>query len=166
MAETRPEVAGNPEEVVVVWWNDLQQRAGDRAALRRASSPLEVVFLPVYHDLRRRLSGTPWRNRQALACMTGVLAHIRQDDERRTFAQQMASPKGAGRGAVLSGLRFRRLIQYPDRESVYSPLVRVVRLLDHQANVPDLARSIYFWSDQVRRDWAFAYYEHAPSDED
>jgi CRISPR system Cascade subunit CasB len=165
MAQTKPADEPMPEDIVFQWWRGLADRSGDRAALRRAGTPAEVVFLPAYHDLRQRLSGTGWQSWRALASMAGVLAHVREDDARRRFPEQLAAPGRSGGGALLSGLRFRRLIQHTDRDELFLPLIRVIRLLGGTANVRDLAKSIQYWGERTRREWAFAYYEHAPADE-
>ena len=77
----------------------------------------------------------------------------------------MATPKAGSDRARVSGLRFRRLLKISDREELYQPLIRIVRLLGGQANILSLADDIYFWGENVRKNWAYAYYETAPSED-
>ena len=159
--------SNNPEvqKVMLDWWKGLDQARGDRAELRRAATPMEVAFCPAFHrllqSLRRFSSPAP----ASLAVAVGVLAHVKENDPGGVFAVQMARPKTESDRARVSGLRFRRLLKVPDREELYQPLIRTVRLLGGQANILSLADDVYFWGDNVRKNWAYAYYETAPSED-
>ena len=67
----------------------------------------------------------------------------------------------AGNPPVVSELRFRRLIQR-DRADLYVSMIRVLRMLGNKANLHDVANSVYYWGDKVKRDWAFAYFPNTP----
>lgn len=163
----RVSFSNNPEsqKVLVDWWQGLEQARGDRAELRRAATPTEVAFCPSFHrllqSLRRFSSPVP----ASLAVAVGVLAHVKTHDASKVLAAQMATPKTGSDRARVSGLRFRRLLQIPDREELYQPLIRTVRLLGGQANIFSLADDVYFWGENVRKNWAYAYYETAPSED-
>jgi CRISPR system Cascade subunit CasB len=134
------------------------------------------------------------RNKDQHAAIAGLLARVEQDDDRHAFAKQMALPDRAAEAlanldeesddykekrhevrnqiqngnfgsAPLSGLRFRRLVQIEDCAVLFRKLIRTISLLGGRANVTDLADAVFFWNDDRRRDWSFAYYQHAPSDE-
>lgn len=158
-ATERPRI-GN---VARQWWAELENDKGSRAQLRRCSDPTAVFFCAAFHRLARGLGAWSDKQKGTVAAIAGVLAHVKNDDGRRGFAAQMAARKGDR--ATVSGLRFRRLIQIKERESLYMPLIRVVRLLDGTANVADLAESLYYWGDAKRRDWACDYYATAPEKE-
>lgn len=157
--------AENPEvqKVLLDWWQALDQNRGDRAELRRASEPTEVAFCSGFHrflrDLRQELPVCT----ESLAVVAGVVVHVKTCDDSSIFSAQMASPKSIGGSARVSELRFRRLLQIPDRPTLYQPLVRTIRLLGGAVNIVSLADDIYFWGDHVRKNWAYTYYEKAPS---
>lgn len=155
-------------KVLLAWWADLQERPGDRAALRRSSNPVEVVFCPAFHSLLGdlRSAGYPLGSDGAagLAVVSGLAAHVREVSAEGSLARQMAAPRAAGTGARLSGLRFRRLLAIPSREELFPALVRVIRLLDGRIDLPDLARSSFWWGDHTRKRWAYEYYDAAPSE--
>ena len=117
------------------------------------------------------LAGPPGQQ-DRLAVIAGVLAHVKarpaRDEGQRTpsLGRLMALPKKPGGPQRVSGLRFRRLIQVPDRVELYPRLVRVLAQLDHTADVWSLARDIYFWGPNVQQAWAYDYYALAPDSSD
>lgn len=155
-------------EVALDWWRetisdqdqdkDKPRDRGARAQLKRCADPTEVFFCPAFHDLARRLMAWSPRQKETVAVIAGVLAHVKKDPaDGCRFAVQMGAQKGTR--AIVHGLRFRRLIQIKEREDLFKSLIRIVRLLDGTANVADLADSIYYWGDARRRDWACDYYD-------
>ncbi len=165
---------------IVAWWEDLTSQgesgkkadSGGRAELRRCRSVLEVQLCPAFHRLHNRLPGWPPGQQDRLAVIAGVLAHVKarpaRDEGQRTpsLGRLMALPKKPGGPQRVSGLRFRRLIQVPDRVELYPRLVRVLAQLDHTADVWSLARDIYFWGPNVQQAWAYDYYALAPDSSD
>lgn len=153
----------NPNELhtkaLAEWWATLDDNRGVRAQLRRCDNPNTICFQPVYHSLKQRLKIT---NDQRLPHVIGILAHVKNNLPGE-FAQQLATKKNDNQ-AKLSGLRFRRLLAITDPEEFYVTMIRVLRLLDGQANIETLANDIYFWGDKVRKKWATKYYENAPDE--
>jgi CRISPR system Cascade subunit CasB len=160
------------------WWSELDNARGERAAIRQCHNPLEVAFTPVFHRLKMRLEpyGTISPDQvDNLAIVAGVLSHVKEnkpeDRERniqRSFAVQMASPplkSGTGGKACVSGLRFRRLLKTEDRDELYQTMIRLVRLLGGSVDIVSLANGIYWWNERTKKEWAYAYYENAPSEE-
>ena len=158
------------QKVVLQWWSetigDKNAATGPRAELRRAGTLEEVVFVPLYHDLRRRLAGTRWRSVDRIAMVAGVLARVREHDGGAGFADQMAAPRAGAtaRTPRVSPSRFRRLLRIGDEaedlERLFEQVRRVVSLLNGRVNVTDLAASLYWWNAETRKRWALAYYEH------
>lgn len=136
----------SPEEKVVKWWNGLA--AGNRAELRRAKSLTEILLTPAANDLRRRLE-SQWYNAEGIALIAGALAHVKADDEEQLSARL---------GSRMSESRFRRLLNFTDHDSLLRPMIRAIRLVEGKANIVDLARSLFWWNDRTRRDWAYIYY--------
>ena len=99
---------------------------------------------------------------ERLAVIAAVIAHVDKHVSAMDFASQLAN--STAEKAALSSLRFRRLLAVHEPDDLLIYLVRTVRLLDRTANVVDLARSIRFWDDDVRKRWAFRYYEKASKD--
>lgn len=154
----KPDMSG-----LVEWWEWLDDRSnrGARADLRHAKTVEEIFFCPAYHRLVERFPGASDGKKADLAVVAGVLAHVK---ENRTgaFAVQMATPKEGRQGnPVVSGLRFRRLLQAEKTVDLFQPLIRKVRLLGGVVDVADLALSILYWNDRTRRRWATEYYQHA-----
>jgi len=151
--------------IITAWWESLSATPGDRARLRRCRSPAQVCFEPVFHRLITALGPVGMKYPDRIAVIVGVLSHVRTNIPSMKFASLMGTAKEKMKKARVSGLRFRRLIQYSEREDLYLPLIRMVAMVDDSANVADLAESIYWWNERTKKDWAFAYYSSAPNDE-
>ena len=150
------------------WWCSLQDNRGERAVFRRAKSVEDVLFLSEFHRVSYRfgncfndMNQKGWEERlYRLAMILGLCSHIQQHIENKVepkknkLALQMAKPFDK---PTVSELRFRRLIQR-DRDELYLSMIRMLRILDNQANLHDLANSIYYWGSKVKREWAFAYF--------
>lgn len=151
-------------EVLENWWRELEENPGDRAALRRCKSGVEVAFVPAYHHLRLDLVKITYVQPQSLARVARVLSHIIKYDEidPRSIARQMAARKEGSDQARVSDLRFRRLLSIEDPDKLSEAMIRVVRLLGGAANILSLADGIYWWNDGTKNSWAYDYYSEAP----
>ena len=151
-------------DIAVEWWRDLvSEEPGRRATpgarravlarLRRAATPIDVMQEPEALRLIRRLSWDPDR----AAILAGVLAFVREPDERpiaRAVGRESFDEKDK---ALMSEARFRRLLQTPGNE-LMDPLRRLIRLTKGKANVRDLSSSVLYWGDRVKKRWIFDYY--------
>ena len=142
------------------WWHTLQDDRGARAELRRCKSVDEVVMTATFQRLCYRLRPAfekqpNWEDR--LAAITGLLSHIETMAPEVGLARQMSD----GNPPVVSELRFRRLLQR-DRVELYTTMIRVLRMLKGKADIHDLARSVFYWGDKVKKDWAYAYFPNVP----
>ena len=154
----------NGADVAVEWWRDLvSEESGRRATpgarravlarLRRAATLIDVMQEPEALRLIRRLSWDPDR----AAILAGVLAFVREPDERpiaRAVGRESFDEKDK---ALMSEARFRRLLQTPGNE-LMDPLRRLIRLTKGKANVRDLSSSVLYWGDRVKKRWIFDYY--------
>jgi len=148
-------------EILHLWWKGLKDQKGECARLRRAPSPVEVVFSPAYH----RLFGQIHIHRERLASVAGLVSHIKEDTHSsKNLPQQMATPKTGSDNAIVSGLRFRRLLAISDRAALYPMMIRVIRLLGGRLNLLSLAESVYWWNERTWKDWAYDYYATAPKE--
>jgi CRISPR system Cascade subunit CasB len=151
-------------EILTQWWISLEQDTGGRARLRRCRCPEEVMLEPAFHRLLNRLrplieqqdrSDTEIaRDTVRLAAVAGLLSHVK-NPHNRSMADSMAEKRG--QRVLVSPLRFRRLLKVPF-EGLYEAMIRMLRLLDKQASLFDLANSVFYWGDKVRKRWALAYF--------
>ncbi|MBF0368984.1 MAG: type I-E CRISPR-associated protein Cse2/CasB [Magnetococcales bacterium] len=148
------------------WLAGLEHDRGTRATLRRCRSPGEVELMPEFHRLWWQIKPLATKAYpQSLAAVVGLVSQLKADTGPKiTLAAQMGRPLDRDR-ATLSGLRFRRLLAITERDDLYTAMTRVLRHLDGQANLADLAQGVYGWNDYVRKQWAYAYYEVAPNKE-
>jgi CRISPR system Cascade subunit CasB len=149
-------------EILADWWNGLQRDSGGRARLRRCKGPEEVMLEPAFHRLLNRMSpilqsDDPFHQEAAitrLAAVAGLLSHVTVNDN-KVLAERLAESKGSR--PLFSSLRFRRLLKEPF-EDLYPVMIRVIRQLNKTANLSDLAESVFYWGDKVRKRWALAYF--------
>ena len=144
----------------------LPNYRGERAELRRCAELAGVVLTPAYQRLYfalRNLEGVRHPHEERLATVAGVLAHLKENTALggRTFARQLAQPRGDQPGAPprLSELRFRRVLRTQNQAELYPMLLRLVQLLDGKADLFSLARGAYDWNDEQRKGWAYDYYD-------
>jgi CRISPR system Cascade subunit CasB len=181
---------GAAGKVLMEWWcgiggeSEVAQDAehkidkGSRAELRRCGNLSEVIFVPKFHDLRLKLLKCDVKGRESLACIVGLLAHVKKHDPGKVdddvhgleqiIAGQMAEKKSeSSESANVSGLRFRRLLKRKNYEEFLIDMRRIIHLLDNKVNIFSLAESVYGWvrNDNIKKQWAYAYYSKAPSAE-
>lgn len=147
------------------WFNRTLGESGDaarrgdrratRARLRRAKSPLEIIQEPEALRLVAMLSGGHG-GADRVAVLAGVLAFVEEKDERK-IARAIGRSSLDDDDAVVSEIRFRRLLQTPGRE-LLDPMRRIVRMNKGKANVRDMSDSVLYWGERVRRCWIFDYY--------
>ena len=148
------------QQALVVWWRELDNNRGERAALRRTAALAEVAFSPAYHRLRLAVGRFGAVDYEGLALVVGLAARVKIDGEGSTIAEQMATGKVDG-SARVSGLRFRRLLKVKEHEALFISMTRIIALLGGNINLQSLAQSVYFWNDITRKKWAFEYYSKA-----
>ena len=150
-------------DLLLHWWQGLDDDRGGRAALRRAPDITAVVMLPAYQRLHQRLqaAGWPaqtWRD-DRLAAAAGLLAHVRLHHEQ---ALPVTMSQRDGDRRRVSPLRFTRLLESPDIAALFAGLRRTLPLLQHQADVLALATDVVNWGDAVKKRWAYGYDWPAP----
>jgi CRISPR system Cascade subunit CasB len=158
--------------ILKTWWETLETDRGERAALRRAASLTEVMLSPAFHRLLNSLQragyGVADYRYPKLAAIVGLAARIKTETS-ETLATRMGSPKSGGDKATMSDLRIRRVLACDDIEELYTLLRRALALLGDQANLPDMAATLWHWSpmdekrpNDPRRRLAYDYYAAAP----
>ena len=148
-------------ELLQRWWQELAEDTGGRAALRRAPDITAVVMLPAFQRLQRRLLAAGWPDRprqdglnDRLAAAAGLLAHVREASEMSLPAAMSQSDNDKPR---VSEMRFKRLLEAPDVDTLFVGLRRALPLLQHRCDPLALATDVVNWGDGVRKRWAYAY---------
>ncbi|EXI90374.1 MAG: CRISPR-associated Cse2 family protein [Candidatus Accumulibacter regalis] len=139
------------------WWQGLEKDRASRAVLRRASSLTEISLTPAYQRLCGRLGALNWKDweRDRFALVVGVLAHVKTHDVRPPALAMSQRAPGEDRPPV-SELRFLRLLESPDPDSLFSGVRRVLPLMGG-VDVIVLANDLIHWGDAVKKKWAYGY---------
>ena len=160
----------SPADRAGVWWRGLSGLPDGKKAdlamlanLRRCRKPVEALQCSATFALLARLPKPDWvdsnRYREdRVAALAVILAHVREDNAVRVARAIGRKTLSENDSALLSEARFRRLMQTDGPEELLTNMVRLVRHMGGKVNVVDLAHSVLFWGDKLRRDWAFAYY--------
>jgi CRISPR system Cascade subunit CasB len=156
--------------VAAHWWRGLQpykadgtpNPVADRAALARLrrSDLIAAMEDPATFDLFRQLEYRDPRRLVDVALCAGVLAVVREDNNRAHAARQLGVPSdNPNARPVMSDLRFRRLVAAETPEERLIALRRAVLLAGAAINVRDVAAACLDWSDTRRRRWLFQYHD-------
>lgn len=147
------------------WWLELTSSEADGgvnrgtkrkalAVLRRANTPLEVIQEP---ETLRLIARLPYENPDRVATLAGILAFVRESDDRQVARAIGRASLDDDSSAIMSESRFRRLMQVSDDE-LMGAMRRLVRLTRGKANVGDLSFAVLRWGDGVKKRWIFNYY--------
>lgn len=170
------------------WWSEMTPdsagniaRKGDRAELRRCESPSEVMLQPSYYRVwfAATKAGaaqhtTNESQEAAMAFIAGILSHVTENSP-KSFGEAMAQPKDPdnkdpkNQRSLVSGLRFRKLLEIQDADQLYVVIIRMIRMLGRTAPIAALANDLMRWNndrsrDDVRRKWAREYYSTNPNE--
>lgn len=145
------------------WHEWLEKNRGDRARLRRAETPEDILLTEAFaHFLQQMPDSDTWRKNLATsACIAGALSQVKSnrqvnshihhkkdaDEAKRmaSFAEQLATPlEGKGK-APISELRFQQLQKSTRPEDFYRRIIRAIQLLKGQVNIISLAHDIFHW---------------------
>jgi CRISPR type I-E-associated protein CasB/Cse2 len=171
--------------VALRWWSALQPRcpdgtrnlAGDApalAALRRAATPIEAIeedaAIALYDRLFPGRRSLDFERLARVGTLASVLANVREhgahsyDGRWLTVARAMG-PQNLFKPtlALMSSLRFRRLLAARNEDEILVGFRRIVTLARRKVNVVDLSESILDWTDDEVGDkrrvrWAFDYH--------
>lgn len=183
------------ERVLHRWWHGLQPVAeddaqawsrrkgfhdlgrGDRASLRRCTTPGDVVLQSACARLIFALSevGRPMLVTEPAACalVAGLIARVDQaaGAAARPFASQLGKPREGGGGPLLSRLRFEQLLAAETEEDLFLRMRRALDMLAGQPiHIVELANDLFGWidelrghkpivaTDRVRVRWALSYF--------
>lgn len=166
-----PKFDGLPDgarTALLAWWHGLTsnnpsgQARADSAVLRRAGSLTAVActaaYQRVYRDMAAGQGGSPWREYQQerIAALVALTAHVKSSAPLSLPRAMSQHADGSDRNPV-SELRFLRLLDAPDIESLFNGLRRVLPLIEHQVDPASMADDVFSWGDRVKRRWAYDY---------
>lgn len=168
--ETRPEDCSYV--VLREWWENLKKNKGDRAALRRAATLTEVIFVPAFHTLlnclRREDYAVSDYSLSKLAAIAGLASRV-ENDSSKSLGDQLGTPKTGDKKPLLSELRMRRILASDDLEELYTLLRRAISIAGDTSSLSDLSVTIWHWmpinsknTNDSRRQLALDYYVAAP----
>lgn len=165
---TRHELGEATTGVLLQWWHGItsEKASGtaraDRAVLRRAHDLTAVACTPAYQRVYRQMlaanGGEPWPayQQERIAAIVGLAAHV-TGNPARSLPQAMSDRlDGVDRNPV-SELRFARLLNSPDVETLFTGLRRCLPLINSEVGVATMARDVFEWGDGVKKRWAYAY---------
>jgi len=154
------------------WHSWLDDNRGDRARLRRAESPEDILLTDAYfHFLQKMDQATSnWSQNTPMltsACIAGALSHVKTDKQipsklynnkdtdapkkAASFAEQLATPSEGKSKAPMSELRFQQLQKSPTIDDFYRRIIRAIRLLDGNVNLVSLANDIIHWHQEFEK---------------
>ncbi len=150
-------------QAIQKWHKSLVDNRGDRARLRRAENPEDILLTEAFsHFLQQLPESDTWRKDLATsACVAGALSQVKIDKQSNSrihnkkdsdkakrmasFAEQLATPlEGKGK-APMSELRFQQLQKSTSPEDFYRRIIRAILLLKGQVNIISLANDIIHW---------------------
>ena len=134
------------------WFHWLKDNRGDRARLRRAESPDDVLLTEPFFNFLHRMPER-WAEQKNLpvsALIAAVVAHVKKNDGKKSFAAQLASPKTGTDRERMSEQRFQQLQKSRTPDEFFRRLIRAVKLAEGQVNIVSLADSIWHWMNEYR----------------
>lgn len=135
------------------WWAAALRDDGSgrlaRAKLRHCETPTQALAIEATHELHAALGGRLEHRADTLALIAIALANV------RTFSPQSAAER---MGDSLTALRFQTLIRSETALILIRPLRRALVQIDQTANVNRLASDLFYWGEETRNRWCFAYY--------
>ena len=147
------------------WHHWLDKNRGDRARLRRADRPEDILLTDAFFNFLQQMSEA-WQEKHPMftsAAVAGLLSHVRENrqdlsrgyqpkDKNKpkniaSFAEQLATPT-RGEKPPISELRFHQLQKSRTTDDFYRRVLRAIRLLDGKVNIASLANDIIHWHQE------------------
>ncbi len=165
---------------LLAWRKSIDENHGERARLRRAESPDDVLLSEAFFNFLQEMP-EEWSEPARLpasALVAAALAHANTHEmdqyETTSFAAQLATAKDSGDKPRMSELRFQQLQKSHDPTEFFRRLIRAVKILDRNVNIFSLANDILHWMHEYRKGvdrnpqhriafcWASDYYRALP----
>ena len=166
------------------WHEELQEKRGARASLRRSITVNDASLSEGFRSLLMqthtlwKIEGQEWRV-TALALVAALGANVKTIDERLCFAAQLGQM--TGNNPVMSEKRFAILSAVKTPDELLRQLRRAVKLLKGSVNLISLAEDIFRWCQEnddlqnhhrrqqrptefIHIRWALEYYQAGETD--
>ncbi|MBL4867221.1 MAG: type I-E CRISPR-associated protein Cse2/CasB [Pseudomonadales bacterium] len=136
------------------WWRWLDENRGDRAQLRRAKGSDDILLTAAFSHFLYKMPGR-WSESDQIsitnaAMVAAVVARIKKNNEKSSFARELGLPKEGGSHAVMSELRFLQLQKSRTPDEFFTRTCRAIALLGGKASVLSVADDILHWLDEQR----------------
>ena len=154
------------ENILCSWHESLEEQRELRASLRHSKTILEIITSTGFQDLVKRkggVVGTEDWELTALAIVAGLLSRVKKHKPNVIFAQQLGS-KGSNGKAVMSELRFKRLLSVKTPEEFYREMRRSLTFIDGETDVVALADDVYRWCHETQSYLRFGYQNSNPTE--
>jgi CRISPR system Cascade subunit CasB len=147
------------------WHHWLDDNRGDRARLRRAERPEDILLTDAFFHFLQKMPESLQEKKPMFtnAAVAGLLSHVKEDrqvlskgyqpkDKSKprniaSFAEQLATPVRSDK-SPMSELRFQQLQKSRTTDDFYHRVLRAIRLLDGKVNIPSLANDIIHWHQE------------------
>lgn len=152
-----------------IWHQWLNDNRGDRARLRRADSPEDILLTDAFFHFLQKMPES-WPERKPMltsAVIAGALSQVKTDKqmpskinqkkddkgevEIASFAEQLATPLEGKSKAAMSELRFQQLQKSRTTDDFYRRILRAIRLLDCNVNILSLSNDIIHWNQEFNK---------------
>lgn len=158
-----PYLGHDDQKALEHWHQWLDDNRGDRARLRRAEGPEDILLTDAFFHFLEKMSDTGlWRDEMLIsASVAGALSHVKNhklstsrihksketnsEYQTASFAEQLATPIEGKNKAPMSELRFQQLQKSKTIDDFYRRILRAIRLLDGNVNILSLANDIIHW---------------------
>lgn len=158
-----PHLEYDDQNALQQWHQWLDDNRGDRARLRRAEGPEDILLTDAFFHFLEKMPDTDrWRKDMLVsASVAGALSLVKtnrqsisriykskdSDSPAKTasFAEQLATPLDGKSKAPMSELRFQQLQKSKTIDDFYRRILRAIRLLDGNVNIFSLANDIIHW---------------------
>ncbi len=138
---------------LLAWWSSLDNNRGDRARLRRAESPDDILLTTPFFNFLKEMpeAWSQQRNLPISAMVAATLSHVKPlHNNTESFATTLAAKKPGSDRPRMSELRFQQLQKSRTPDDFFRRLVRAVKLVDSNFNILSLADNIGQWMNEYR----------------
>jgi len=154
-------------QAIQKWHMWLDDNRGDRARLRRAESPEDILLTDAFFHFLKKMPQSghgpdKWRENLLIsASIAGALSLVKADKQSHSrihnnkgsdeikkmasFAEQLATPIEGKSNAPMSELRFQQLQKSTTTDDFYRRIMRAIQLLNGGVNIVSLANDIFHW---------------------
>ncbi|GAA6169481.1 type I-E CRISPR-associated protein Cse2/CasB [Sessilibacter corallicola] len=139
---------------LIDWHAKLEDRRGDRAQLRRASNPIEVVSSPAFHRFLSFMKTEnpsyhsadkfPENKLMLLAIIVGLVARL-EPKNKALFAKTLG-----GGDRTYSEARFQQLLQSRDEDEFFRRMSLAIHFLKRKVSVEDMCDCICKWYKEYK----------------